>query len=89
MSRRPTRNQLLRQIADVRAALTRQIELASPVPPARIGVEVDGWPLEIKLAMIEAYERINRSEVDTLDELPLDPAVRAEVERLLEGRKGV
>jgi hypothetical protein len=79
-----TKNQLLRQIEDIRLKLQEQLDLEATIPTGRIGVEVDDWPLSVKLALVDAYERAGLREAETLDQLPaLAPEMRAEVERLL------
>jgi hypothetical protein len=79
-----TKNQLLRQIAEIRSKLQEQLDREALIPPGRRGLEVDHWPLAVRLALIDAYGKAGLSEAESLDQLPaLSPEDRAEIEALL------
>jgi hypothetical protein len=64
-----TRNQLLRQIEELRAQIQRRLDLEASIPPERIGRDADCLPLHLRLRMIDSYIAAGLSAAESLDEL--------------------
>jgi hypothetical protein len=79
-----TRNQLLRQIEELRTQIQRRLDLEASIPPERIGRDADCLPLHLKLRLIDSYLAAGVTEVDSLDQLPtLSDDEKREITRYL------
>jgi hypothetical protein len=79
-----TKNQMLRQIEEIKARLQHQIDVEAEIPAQRIGRDADVLPLHLKLRLIDAYLAAGLTQAESLDELPgLTPEGKREITRYL------
>jgi hypothetical protein len=84
MSRRKTKLQMLREIADLQEKLRGRQDVGCPVPAARIGQDADCLPMRLKAALIRSYTAAGLTQVENINELPgLSDAEKAEILAIL------
>jgi hypothetical protein len=84
MSRRKTKLQMLREIADLQDKLRQRYEVGCPVPAARIGLDADCLPVRLKLRLVQAYTAGGLTRVENINELPgLSDAEKSEILMIL------
>jgi hypothetical protein len=80
MSRRKTKLQMLREIADLQEKLRQRHEVGCPIPAARIGRDADCLPVRLKFALIKSYTAAGLTQVDNINELTtLTDAEKSEI----------